>query len=194
MRTRKKWSAGRIILLILGILLAGLMAAAAITFPYYDSFQKPARSYEALAREMEKLEDVYLPDKPPENATDVSYTYQLENRFLWSKPTGYLIQLRESVDGIEIETSISSNTLRSGQGAMRCDFLENGVEIEYYPYEETGGGTWYVVQYKFNIGTKGYQISGYVDAAQAAAEEKSADLLENRTREYVDQIIWRYGK
>lgn len=34
---------------------------------------------------MEKLEDVYLPDKPPENATDVSYTYQLENRFWWSK-------------------------------------------------------------------------------------------------------------
>ena len=194
MQSRKKWSAGRIILLILGILLAGLVAAAAIAFPYYDGFQKPARSYEALAREMEKLEDVYLPDKPPEDATDVSYTYQLENRFLWSKPTGYLIRLSESVDGIEIEMSISCNTLKPGQGAMRCDFLENGVEIAYYPYEETGGGTWYVVQYRFNIGTKTYQISGYVDAAQAAAEEKSADLLENRTREYVDQILWRYGE
>lgn len=38
MKAQKKWTIGRILLLILGILLAGLVAADAITFPYYDSF------------------------------------------------------------------------------------------------------------------------------------------------------------
>ena len=186
MRENKKWTIGRIILLILGILLAGVVAAVAITFPYYDSFQKPARSYEALAREMEKLEDVYLPDKPPENATDVSYTYQLENRFLWSKPFGYLVSWQEMIS--EIPVCITVGISHPDRKIIKeGDQIINGIPVDSFTDRIVNQKLGVLTEYVFFIGAKEYVVYGFADCT--ALGEQGAVQMEGELPEFLMEFV-----